>query len=68
MVRNHYLLLGIPPDASQRQIRNVYRDLAKRFHPDRNKAQKPLRNCSVRSTMPTVSSLTQSKEHATTSS
>jgi len=37
MVRNHYLLLGIPPDASQRQIRNVYRDLAKRFHPDRNK-------------------------------
>lgn len=37
MVRNHYLLLGIPPDASQRQIKSVYRTLAKRFHPDRNK-------------------------------
>jgi curved DNA-binding protein CbpA len=37
MVRNHYLLLGIPPDASQRQIKSVYRNLAKRFHPDRNK-------------------------------
>jgi curved DNA-binding protein CbpA len=37
MVRNHYLLLGIPPDASQRQIKVVYRNLAKRFHPDRNK-------------------------------
>lgn len=37
MVRNHYLLLGIPPDAGQRQIKSVYRTLAKRFHPDRNK-------------------------------
>ncbi len=37
MVRNHYLLLGIPPDASQHQIKSVYRSLAKRFHPDRNK-------------------------------
>lgn len=37
MVRNHYLLLGIPPDASQGQIKSVYRTLAKRFHPDRNK-------------------------------
>lgn len=37
MLRNHYLLLGIPPDASQRQIKVVYRNLAKRFHPDRNK-------------------------------
>ena len=37
MVRNHYLLLGIPPDASQKQIKAVYRSLAKRFHPDRNK-------------------------------
>lgn len=37
MVRNHYLLLGIPPDASQKQIKAAYRNLAKRFHPDRNK-------------------------------
>lgn len=37
MVKNHYLLLGIPENADQRQIKNVYRDLAKRFHPDRNK-------------------------------
>jgi len=37
MVKNHYLLLGIPETADQRQIKNVYRELAKRFHPDRNK-------------------------------
>ncbi len=37
MVRDHYLLLGIPRDAGQRQIKSVYRSLAKRFHPDRNK-------------------------------
>lgn len=37
MVKNHYLLLGIPEDADQKQIKTVYRDLAKRFHPDRNK-------------------------------
>lgn len=36
MVRNHYLLLGIPPEASQQQIKTAYRSLAKRLHPDRN--------------------------------
>lgn len=37
MVRNHYLLLGIPTDATAQQIKSAYRSLAKRFHPDHNK-------------------------------
>ncbi|MCW9049170.1 MAG: J domain-containing protein [Deltaproteobacteria bacterium] len=37
MALNHYLLLGIPPEANHRHIKAAYRSLAKRFHPDRNK-------------------------------
>jgi curved DNA-binding protein CbpA len=36
MALNHYLLLGIPPDADQQRIKAAYRSLAKRFHPDAN--------------------------------
>jgi len=33
--RNFYVILGIPPDANDEAIRSAYRDLAKRYHPDR---------------------------------
>ena len=36
MALNHYLLLGIPPDADQQRIKAAFRSLAKRFHPDAN--------------------------------
>ncbi|NCC44796.1 MAG: hypothetical protein EOM18_14755 [Clostridia bacterium] len=34
MPRNHYLILGITPDASQADIKEAYRRLAKTSHPD----------------------------------
>jgi preprotein translocase subunit Sec63 len=34
--RNPHGILGIPLDAGDAQIKNAYRSLAKRFHPDRN--------------------------------
>lgn len=34
MATNYFLLLGISPDASPRQIRQAYRQLSKRYHPD----------------------------------
>lgn len=37
MALNFYRLLGVPPDSGQRKIKTAYRELAKRFHPDRNK-------------------------------
>ncbi len=33
--RNFYVVLGISPDASADAVRAAYRDLAKRYHPDR---------------------------------
>ncbi len=38
--RNPYEVLGVKPDASDDQIRNVYRRLAKRYHPDLNPGNK----------------------------
>jgi curved DNA-binding protein CbpA len=32
--QNHYKVLGVTPWASDRQIRQAYRDLSKLFHPD----------------------------------
>lgn len=36
--QDHYEVLGIPPDASQSDIREAYRRLAFEHHPDRNQA------------------------------
>jgi DnaJ-domain-containing protein 1 len=32
---SHYEVLGVPPDATEEQIRNSYHGLARRYHPDR---------------------------------
>jgi curved DNA-binding protein len=32
--RDHYRVLGVPPDASTREIRRAYRRLARQHHPD----------------------------------
>ena len=36
-INNHYKILGITPWANERQIRSVYRDLSKLYHPDTTK-------------------------------
>jgi len=35
---DYYTLLGVAPDADDRQVRRAYRELARRLHPDVNKA------------------------------
>jgi len=37
-MENLYSVLGIAPNASEDEIKKVYRSLAMRFHPDRNPA------------------------------
>jgi curved DNA-binding protein CbpA len=32
--RDYYAILGVPPDADERTIKQAYRQLARRFHPD----------------------------------
>lgn len=34
MTKNYYIILGIPSDSSQEDIKAAYRRLAKKFHPD----------------------------------
>lgn len=36
--QDHYEVLGVPPDASTEDVREAYRRLAFRYHPDRNQA------------------------------
>ncbi len=37
-MENLYAILGVAPNASDDEIKKVYRSLAMRFHPDRNDA------------------------------
>ena len=32
--RDHYEVLGVPPDADAAAIKNAFRQLARRYHPD----------------------------------
>jgi molecular chaperone DnaJ len=34
--KNPYLILGLSPGATEKQLKKAYRRLAMRFHPDRN--------------------------------
>ncbi|XP_014008401.1 dnaJ homolog subfamily B member 9 [Salmo salar] len=36
--RDYYDILGVPKDASQRQIKKAFHKLAMKYHPDRNKS------------------------------
>jgi molecular chaperone DnaJ len=40
--REYYEVLGVPEDATREQLKTVYRQLALRYHPDRNKSPKAL--------------------------
>ena len=40
MAKSYYDTLGVPRDASEKDIRSSYRRLARRYHPDVNRGDK----------------------------
>ena len=36
MAKDYYQILGVPRDATEEQVKKAYRDLAMKYHPDRN--------------------------------
>lgn len=44
MPKNYYIILGIPSDSSQTDIKSAYRRLAKEFHPDHYGQSSPFLN------------------------
>lgn len=43
-MKNHYIILGIPNNASQEEIRKAFRKLSAKFHPDINGGDKYFSN------------------------
>ena len=38
---NHFKVLGLPPEADEKEIRSAYRNLAKKYHPDAGAVSSP---------------------------
>ena len=54
-VKDYYEVLGVPRDASEKDIRQAYRRLARKYHPDVNPGDKADGAGSRRSRKPTTS-------------
>jgi|GEM_PF-1501547 len=38
-LKNYYQIMGVAPEASRDEIKKAYRNLAKQYHPDRNRGE-----------------------------